>query len=258
MADVASKREAAWDALRRASAEIGIEPARFGRDCFAIGWTVTRLAEEMARPGWRDRFKAALAARRRKDAVASAIRVAFGSTGPLSMLELGDAELLELVPSKLRRVALEHKPDDGGILVLGPTGIGKTAFCASLGRRLVSEADDQLLRTPEALFGWARAVDLANARLLHPLGSEAPAVAAAKLPRTLVIDDLAWEREKDLAISEVIAARYDAGFQTFVTSGRTWEQLVDRYGEAVLRRVLESGGVKGKYFNLFGKAGTCG
>ena len=56
---------------------------------------------------------------------------------------------------------------------------------------------------------------------------------------------------RDRTVSEVLVYRYDHGLQTIVTSGLTFAQLVERYGEAMVRRPLECAGKDGKIISLF-------
>ncbi|HEX4336923.1 MAG TPA: hypothetical protein VH062_13480 [Polyangiaceae bacterium] len=253
------------------------------RRCRLVGWTPSVVAHESEREGWLERLNDLVAQEEtrlrngRTTAIKAATDEAFKS-GPHSMVELDADKLLKLVPAPLQKAARELNTSRGGVLALGPTGVGKSAAMVFIGRRLITEAYDRLLgeslqrgerfwgMNVRGIFGWARAVDLATARRRHSLGSEAPELEAAKAPATLVLDDLGWEVRGDTAVAEVIAERYDRGLQTLVTSGLPWSSrqkdvpcLVERYGEALLRRVLESGGVKGRVVDLFPKTeAPCG
>lgn len=268
---------AAWEALLlRACEQSGLDRTELVRRCRAVDWRQHQLAQEIEVGGWLDRLNEAVSQederrrRAREKGIKKAVDEAFKS-GPRTMIELDAEPLLKLIPAALRKLARELTEKQGGVLALGPTGAGKTATMVFLGRRLIRERYEAFevnsMERSERfwgmdvgrIFGWARAVDIATARRKHGLGSEAPEIDAAKAPTTLVIDDLGWEPKGDTAIPEVIAERYDRGFQTLVTSGLTWTQLVDRYGEALLRRVLESGGVKGRIVSLFPKTeAPCG
>ncbi|HVU05225.1 MAG TPA: hypothetical protein VHE30_25930 [Polyangiaceae bacterium] len=181
------------------------------------------------------------------------------------MAELGEERLLALTAPPVRKLVVGYEIRQGGALFLGPTGAGKSTGCAALGHRILQQARDRSIseQAPKrhyagynagSLIWWARANDLANARARHELGSEAPAIIAAKHPKLLILDDLGWDLGRDGTISEVIAERYDAGKVTIATSGFRFEQLVERYGEATIRKILESGGVKGKIVSLFPSA----
>lgn len=175
-----------------------------------------------------------------------------------------DAEVLRPLPEAFARIAVGYQADQGGVMLLGATGVGKTRTAVYLVRRLLREATERARESALAngtrnivdarvIAGWCRAVDLGTARSNGPLGSEPEIIRDAKRPRVLIIDDLGWESQRDTTIPEIIAHRYDRGLQTIVTSGLTAEQLRDRYGEAVIRRILESGGTKGRIVSLFPK-----
>jgi DNA replication protein DnaC len=81
-------------------------------------------------------------------------------------------------------------------------------------------------------------------------------VSRAVTARFLVLDDLGWESRRsnaDDVVCEVIAARYDAGRITYATTGLRIGQLEERYSSAVVRRLLESGGLKGKVIDCWPK-----
>jgi DNA replication protein DnaC len=102
---------------------------------------------------------------------------------------------------------------------------------------------------------WVRAIDLGVAMSRHPLGEGEPEILAdAKESRFVTLDDLGWESQRGIeVVLEVIAHRYDTGLHTALTSGLTWDALVARYGEAVIRRPLEAGGAKGRLIDLHKK-----
>lgn len=160
---------------------------------------------------------------------------------------VADPALLELVPPACRAIARDWVPRSGGLLLLGPTGIGKSATATYIARRL---ARARIVDRKGGGARWASAIDLANATARSPLGVVPEVIGQAKAAAVLVLDDLGWQ-ERDGAVAEVIAARYDGERQTIVTSGQPWPALVERYSEAMLRRLLESGGVRGRIVSLF-------
>ena len=79
-------------------------------------------------------------------------------------------------------------------------------------------------------------------------------VAEAKRTHVLFLDDVGWESRRagaDDVISEVIASRYDSGYPTYVTSGLTLAGFTERYGDAIVRRIVECGGMSGKVVDLW-------
>lgn len=180
--------------------------------------------------------------------------------------KLESEALLECVKAPvLRRFALEHDPEAGALL-LGATGIGKSSAAVCVLRRFALVVSRQAAAGREHIFkgeslvsanvcAMVRALDLPLARLQQSLGDgEAELVELAKSARLLVLDDLGWESQRAGAadvVVEVIARRYDQGAVTICTSGLTLPCFVDRYGEAVVRRICEAGGASGKVLDLW-------
>jgi len=185
--------------------------------------------------------------------------------GPRALAVLCNGALLACIKRpELRDWADTYATEDGGKLIIGPTSIGKTSAVVWAVKRVVKQSRSEL-RQRAAAAGhrgpigigarvcWARAVELANARLQHGLGAgEAPLVLKAEDADLLVIDDLGGETRSD-ALEAVLACRYDRGLPTIVTSGKTSQELEERYGQALLRRVIESRGEWGTPLNLFPK-----
>lgn len=256
----------------RRCAEAGLERAEFSRLCRAANWYTPVAQYELQRDDWLERLRAAVARleqieleraqKRRAEQIATMFR-----GGPGAMARLEREALMKLVPPKVRKIADEYEREEGGMLVIGDTGVGKTVFVVAVFTRLLDEytaeaADRARERgdphfhgiVPAHFLGWVRAVDLASARAQHALGAgEPPLVTHAKETLLLAIDDLGWESTRDSTVAEVIAERYDRGRPTIVTAGQTFAALAERYSEAVLRRVLESGGITGRVVDLFPK-----
>lgn len=137
--------------------------------------------------------------------------------------------------ARLRALSNRYSLEAGSLLVLGPTGVGKTVSVARALRRLVAEAtraDAPVLR-----LHWTCASALALARRQHPLGAgEAPELAHAKVVPVLVVDELGAELF-DPALFEVLDARYQCGAVTLTTSGMRRAELAERYGDAFCRRL---------------------
>jgi DNA replication protein DnaC len=244
----------------------------------AAGWSLERVRAECEMPGARERFDAAVEAGRSAEVerqVSRRMKIALG-TGPIVLASLPVEELADFAPdTTLRKVAREYAPaEHGGRLVCGPTGIGKSvAGIAALRRFLHRTMLAQLAKpqTRDWMTGgdwtvdhsqqaaWIRAFDLPNARLAQSLGKgEADLVTLAMRVGFLVLDDLGWESKRagaDDVVTEVIAARYDAGRVTYATTGLKLEQFEARYSSAIVRRLIETGRVKGKVLDRWPSEG---
>ena len=209
-------------------------------------WSPTILAAELEREGWFARLEETL--------IAAYVERSVRAIGPIGAVELTDERCRELISPKLERAVQIY--DGGPALCLGKTGIGKSLasrlMARKVGRRLARESivenKDRLTDIYAAAnlnIVWASATDLALAVARHPLGRGMPEeMAGASKSALLVLDDLTWPQRDDATL-EVLAARYDAGKPTIATAGCTGKELVTRFGDAVVRRLMECRGVKG-------------
>lgn len=168
----------------------------------------------------------------------------------------GDALLARVRGADLVSAAKGWQRGTGGLLLMGQTRVGKSSACGWLYRRLVH--DGVKLGGVDWRFAqclqWFSATELERARREHPLGrGDAPEISAASSASLLVLDDCGWERDP-AAVSGVLNERYELGRPTAVNSGKTREQLVEHYGEAVVRRIIESGGKRARVIDMHRKA----
>lgn len=192
--------------------------------------------------------------------------------GPIALAIKSREELAGLIRAPaLGRVRDEYEPlRDGGRVVIGPTGVGKTSFAMYVARRLTEaqlEREESAGDDFSAKFSARRraikvkcigAAHLPQAVLQTGLGSgEAPLVTEAVEADVLILDDLGWESRRAGAadiVVEVLARRYDGGRVTIVTSGKRLDELTNTYGEAVIRRICEAGGKPGKVIDCWAEA----
>jgi DNA replication protein DnaC len=132
----------------------------------------------------------------------------------------------------------------GNLLLLGPTGSGRSTAAACLFRRLlaIGVRDGGEAWANAKFMAWFHAGDLAEARREHSLGKgEAPEIGQASRARLLVLDDAGWEQDP-FVCSMILKERYELGAPTIITSGKTEGELIQHYGAAVVRRMTETGG----------------
>jgi DNA replication protein DnaC len=158
------------------------------------------------------------------------------------------------IDKRIFEAALGWNRETGSLLLLGPTGIGKSAcehaiahalLVAAMATPVGAEWDYDSARNVGARLRWYAASKLALARKQWKLGDgEADAIVDASDASILLLDELGYEPViGDGAIFDVVNARYEKELPTIVTSGRTETELVDRYGAAFVRRLLEPGRV---------------
>lgn len=124
------------------------------------------------------------------------------------------------------------------IVLMGPTGVGKSALACAMARRVV-EVDPAV----GARMRFVSCVDLSTCRREARWGEGRPrSLEEARGCGLLIYDDLGQEAGgTDVAI-EVMDARYRAGLPTIVTTWMTRDQLAERYGGGLTRRVLDRAG----------------
>lgn len=251
---------------------LGIDRPELRYRARVAGWTGSTFRREMVTEGWQQRFATAfesgLAAQERArdlEQIGAMCRRALA--GGLAALGGFDVEQMVawIKPPALKSLAVRYDiARDGGRLVLGPTGVGKSVAGACVTRRrieteyMASKAAAGFSRHRGDSIVWVRALDLPNARLQLALGKgEAELVVRATQTPYLVLDDIGWESHRagaDDVLAEVIARRYDQGLTTFATSGLTLEQFRERYSDAIVRRIIEAGGKPGKVVDLWQRA----
>jgi DNA replication protein DnaC len=122
------------------------------------------------------------------------------------------------------------------VLFHGPSGSGKTSLAAAALRGLVLSGK---LLGSDSYFVTAYRLSVARAQ--SKLGQGEPEeVERAMECRHLLIDDLGQEQAVPTsAIVDVVFERYDRQATTWLTTGLSREQLVQRYGDGFVRRLVD-------------------
>lgn len=253
--------------VHRRAEEAGVEFMEF------VGWLVearrtahTHAITILGRDDWREELDRERAeARATWDAeLARSFAAAVKDVLPTAADLTSERRRALIVPA-LRTWAAEHDPGRGALL-LGLSGIGKSVACVEFCHRVQQQ---------DAAASWARQVER-RVEIMMPMGCRVHLTSAAAIGACtqygqvdwvrgalfavrdvpiLVIDDLGWEPAAGLpAIRELLAHRYGEGLPTIVTSGETLPALRERYGDAVLRRIVECRGVTTPPLDLHPKA----
>lgn len=132
---------------------------------------------------------------------------------------------------ELLQVYLSTWAGTGGAALLGRTGGGKSLCAALACERVRQQAGTN------GFVKWIRADELARILTERSGGED---IRLLKEARVLVIDDMGYERWHETLL-EVIGHRYDKDRPTVITSGLTQETFAQRYSDATLRRIAETG-----------------
>ncbi|WP_437948685.1 hypothetical protein WME98_50080 [Sorangium sp. So ce296] len=140
-------------------------------------------------------------------------------------------------------------PSHGGLVLIGRTGIGKTAAMVAMAHRILDFARDNELPDDKTdlprRLRLIRTSDIIRATRNHPFGagSDAPLLRTAYEASVLMLDDLGREPPDDKTIFDMLDHRYWAGLPTVVSTNLTRAEMHARYGEAGGRRICELGRV---------------
>jgi hypothetical protein len=154
-----------------------------------------------------------------------------------------------------RRIAQAVNGWDFGspcVLICGPTESGKSSAAAMMVIRLMvkgRESDWCKWRT----IKWFGASELMSSAREWSLGSgDCPTVRAASNCQILVLDDLGNEQEWQTTMFDLLQRRYERCLTNIVTTGLRPADLVKRYGDAILRRLVQRDGKNGIIVNCWG------
>ena len=166
-----------------------------------------------------------------------------GQRVPARYTKLDDKE------ARRRAPALEEVDIEGlaltprSLLICGATGLGKTTLAATLMRAMMVLAyrgDEYSWRAMRTAW-FHVASDLARAIEQVAPWEECKTAELATSASWLCIDDLGTERG-DRAIDEIcriISHRYNEELPTVITTAMSFDEMTRRYGEGIVRRLIE-------------------
>jgi hypothetical protein len=138
------------------------------------------------------------------------------------------------------------------LLMCGPTAVGKSSAAALVALRLMAKGCESEWPRWNGIR-WYGANQLVKAAREWPLGDgDCPDLRAASACELLILDDLGNEQDWQTTMFDLLQARYERGRLNIVTSGLQLELLLKRYGDAVLRRLVERDGKMGSIVDCWG------
>lgn len=148
-------------------------------------------------------------------------------------LSFGGEELAKRVKRRAAIGEAQAAATSRRVVLMGLSGHGKSSLVAAMLRWRAVEKRER------NVFMHAKSLGLARSQ--HPLGEgEAPLVRLAMEARILVIDDVGLEPNLPTsAVPDVIFERAERAKATWITTGMKQEEVSQRYGEGIARRVFE-------------------
>lgn len=135
----------------------------------------------------------------------------------------------------------------GNLVIVGPKRIGKTKTAIAIAHRVLDAARDGQLDAAGFKFAtrlrFVSCLKLGRARAETKLGGAPELVTLAERASLLILNEVGYEEDVS-AMRDLIDDRYeDRGRPTIITSGRTIEELADRYGANTIDRLVERRGM---------------
>lgn len=160
---------------------------------------------------------------------------------PWDWARIDDPLFGQRVSKRIGAAAQAWSIERGNLLILAPSGAGKTTAMVALVHRLFVEALDARDNAhPITKAYWITGYQLAAARREHRLGTQAPPeIRRAQSCQLLLLDDIGGEDAPPSLLMEVQQSRYEKSLPTITSSGMRREQLEARYGVACVRRMIE-------------------
>jgi hypothetical protein len=138
------------------------------------------------------------------------------------------------------------------LLICAPTDWAKSAAAALVAIRLMARGRESEHERWRGIH-WQGVPELMGAARQWPLGAgECPEVRRVSRCKLAILDDLGNEHDHGSTLFEVTQARYQRELPNIVTTGLSPRQLVDRYGECILRRLVQRHGQMGTIIDLTG------
>lgn len=146
---------------------------------------------------------------------------------------------------KITSAVERWSPSEGGLIVSGPTGRGKTGAIVAWLYRMRDGAIAKARAGEKASivpFAFVSGPELSGSRRRWKIGQEAPIVRHAIKHGVLFLDEVGFEPLSE-ELFFTIDHRYRLGAPTVITTGLRPKEFRDRYGDALYRRVAEGGAV---------------
>lgn len=150
----------------------------------------------------------------------------------------------------LRIVQGHYKRADGSLMLLGPTGVGKTAIATACALRVLDLGLRGKLDRDAMKFAvgirFVSALDMARVREDTRLGVKPPLMLEAERATLLILDEIGFEKRgtDPTIVRDLMWDRARCGKPTIITSGKTRAQLENvstGYGQPMIRRIEEVG-----------------
>lgn len=164
-------------------------------------------------------------------------RLDYYPTEPVDDTRVIPREKMKGIYSFCRQYAENFHPHASGILMIGPTGLGKTHLSLAIAREVTAKGYGVLYLSAQSLLS---ALEKERFQRDAP---ETDTMALACSCDLLLIDDLGSEFQTQFtqsALYQIINARMMAELPTILSTNYTLAEIQDRYTERILSRMIGS------------------
>ena len=147
-----------------------------------------------------------------------------------------DAARARYALSRTRQYAETFSPQSGNLLLIGPTGLGKTHLSTSIARTVLERGYDVVYETIQNVMS-----DFEYDRFKSGYGETEVRGERYLACELLILDDLGTEQTTSFVHStlyHLLNTRLNHGRQTVINTNLTGEELRDRYNDRITSRLL--------------------
>lgn len=147
-----------------------------------------------------------------------------------------DYERARYALTRAKSYAENFGPQSGNLLLIGPTGLGKTHLSTSIARVVLERGYDVVYETIENVIS-----DFEYDRFKSGYGETAQRAERYLACELLILDDLGTEQTNSFVLStlyHLLNTRLNHGRQTVINTNVSGEELRERYNDRITSRLL--------------------
>ncbi len=147
-----------------------------------------------------------------------------------------DYERARYALERAREYAETFGPDTGNLLLMGPTGLGKTHLSTAIARTVIERGYDVVYETMQNVLS-----DFEYDRFKSGYGETASRAERYLACELLILDDLGTEQTNSFVVSSLyhlLNTRLNHGRRTVINTNLGGEELRERYSDRLTSRLL--------------------